>query len=492
MTDTKPLTRKIKLGVYVPNTITVDKERKEYKDFVWKLLRNCARQNFEWHNLLVNKLIEIDSQLSVNLVDDQEFIELRNDYYYNRDNKKIRNKFYTYIKNKRNELVNLYGGKNLHGFIYKYLTQYIKNTPNDLVYLNSYSYCAISKNVVDKYGYDYYEVNMGKRLIANYKINQPIPINIKSQPKPDENGNMIKSLGKSWFNKYDDNYTFSFKSIKNHNIELFLIFGRDKSNNRAIIDRIYDNDSNYKLCDSKIQIVDNEIYLLMSFKQFVEPIKNLDPNKVLGVDLGLKFAAYVATNNTNERKPIADKEFALTEVRKRIEKDRRIAQKNSIFAKSGHGRKRKLKALNNRRECERNYRDYFNHEVSKNIINTAIKYGCGKINVEDLSKIPLKIKNKKVLRYWSYFDLLTKIEYKAGIAGIEFEKVNPAYTSQICSKCGEIGKRPRQETFICTNPKCGLFEKKINADANAAVNIAKNINKNIDGKDIKFKDLAKF
>ena len=45
-----------------------------------------------------------------------------------------------------------------------------------------------------------------------------------------------------------------------------------------------------------------------------------------------------------------------------------------------------------------------------------------------------------------------------------------AYTSQTCSRCGNIDKENRQtqEKFECT--KCGL---KLNADHNASINIAK-------------------
>ena len=47
-----------------------------------------------------------------------------------------------------------------------------------------------------------------------------------------------------------------------------------------------------------------------------------------------------------------------------------------------------------------------------------------------------------------------------------------AYTSQTCSRCGNIDKENRQtqETFVCT--KCGF---KLNADHNAAINIARSI-----------------
>ena len=75
-----------------------------------------------------------------------------------------------------------------------------------------------------------------------------------------------------------------------------------------------------------------------------------------------------------------------------------------------------------------------------------------------------------ILRIWSYYELQSMVEYKADRIGIKVRYVNPAYTSQTCSKCGNIDKENRQtqEKFICT--KCG-FE--LNADHNASINIAK-------------------
>jgi IS605 OrfB family transposase len=471
------LTRKIKLGIYIPSNINSEKERKEYKDFAYNIIRNVNNQNFYIHNLLVKKLIEIDSIIENNLNIDKNYIQIRNNYFLNKkdsNNKKI---YFEYIKQyKENYIEIFYGKKNVASHIYQYMTEYLKSLSPESNYVNSYTYCAISKNVCKKYEEDYFDVNLGKKNIAFYKNNQPIPINIKAPITIEEDGSKCKSLGKFWFNKYDNDYTFKFKSVKNHNLELFLIFGKDKSNNRVMMDRIFDNDPNYKLCDSKIQIKDNEIYLLLSIKQFnIEPLKNLDPNKILGVDLGIKCAAYIATNNSFEHKQIGDKKFVLMKTKNAIEKNKRIIQKNSIFSKGGHGVKRKTEKLNDIRDYEKRFRNTFNHQVSSEIINYAIKWSCGQINVEDLSQIPLKEKNNKILRNWAYFDLLSKIEYKAKKNGILFNKVNPAYTSQTCSVCGEKGIRPKQDTFICVNSNCINHNIPVNADYNAAVNIAKKI-----------------
>ena len=62
------------------------------------------------------------------------------------------------------------------------------------------------------------------------------------------------------------------------------------------------------------------------------------------------------------------------------------------------------------------------------------------------------------------------IKYKAEREGIEVRFINPAYTSQTCSKCGHVHRdnRQTQSQFKCV--ECG-FE--LNADHNASINIAR-------------------
>ena len=85
--------------------------------------------------------------------------------------------------------------------------------------------------------------------------------------------------------------------------------------------------------------------------------------------------------------------------------------------------------------------------------------------MEDLSG---KSDQDKFLDRWSFFDLQTKIKYKAEEAGIKVVTVNAAHTSQRCSKCGHIDKGNRDGCiFKCL--ECG-FEA--DADYNASQNIA--------------------
>jgi putative transposase len=66
----------------------------------------------------------------------------------------------------------------------------------------------------------------------------------------------------------------------------------------------------------------------------------------------------------------------------------------------------------------------------------------------------------------AFVQLQAMIENRAKKAGIPVVYVDPAFTSQRCSRCGEIGSR-RRKKFEC--PHCGYEE---HADVNAAFNIA--------------------
>jgi transposase len=73
-----------------------------------------------------------------------------------------------------------------------------------------------------------------------------------------------------------------------------------------------------------------------------------------------------------------------------------------------------------------------------------------------------------VLHSWAFFQLRAFIAYKAALAGVRVVLVNPAYTSQTCSRCGhrEQANRRSQARFLCV--QCGYA---CHADLNAAENI---------------------
>jgi putative transposase len=130
------------------------------------------------------------------------------------------------------------------------------------------------------------------------------------------------------------------------------------------------------------------------------------------------------------------------------------------------GKYRKVKQLKNRES--RIVRD-INHKISKKIVDNAYENGYG-IKLEELKGIRNNKKQAKSFRYslnsWSFYQLQTMIEYKAKLLGVPIAYIDPAYTSQSCSRCGHIGYR-NGKNFQC--PSCGHVE---HADVNAAFNIA--------------------
>ncbi len=109
-----------------------------------------------------------------------------------------------------------------------------------------------------------------------------------------------------------------------------------------------------------------------------------------------------------------------------------------------------------------------NHKVSRAVVDYA-KLHRSAIVLENLKGISKKGKAKRYVQksQWSFYQLETYIKYKAALLGIPVYYVDPAYTSQKCSRCGSINK-PVGKQYKCS--KCGHFDHR---DANAAFNISK-------------------
>lgn len=128
---------------------------------------------------------------------------------------------------------------------------------------------------------------------------------------------------------------------------------------------------------------------------------------------------------------------------------------------------KKLKACKRR---ESNITKDLNHKISRKIVNYAKENVCG-IKLEKLEGIRQRTKQAKSsfkysLNSWAYYQLQTFVEYKAQLAGVPVAYIEPAYTSQRCHRCGQLGDR-NGKSFKC--PHCGYTS---HADSNAAWNIA--------------------
>lgn len=123
----------------------------------------------------------------------------------------------------------------------------------------------------------------------------------------------------------------------------------------------------------------------------------------------------------------------------------------------------KLKRKQSRRTA------YENHKVSKSVVDYATLHRRAVV-LEQLDNV--RAKDSKIRRYteksqWAFAQLDSMLKYKCALRGIPLLYVNPAYTSQTCSRCGSIHK-PNGKQFHCLT--CGRTEHR---DANAAFNISR-------------------
>lgn len=372
------------------------------------------------------------------------------------------------VKNKKKDFLQCSKQNSTYQLVSK---EFLKYIPAEILTdLNQY--------VQNNYNNNKREVKSGERALSTYKKGMGIPFSIKLESGLrlfiKENGIYLK-----WFKLNNDR--------KEKEILFRLEFGKDASNNRCIVERLIESDrqqkkkgEDYIANNSSIKLVKNgkntRIFLLLSIDI---PAKKqvLDKDVVLGVDLGIKCPLYLAINkNDNFKMQIGDIEHFHNQ-RTMFQKRFKSLQK-LMCTQGGHGRKKKLEPLEKLKEKERNWVHTQNHVYSREVIKQALKQNAGTIHMESLKDFGkgkegyVKDEYKYLLRYWSYYELQSMIAYKAKLEGIEVKYIDPAYTSQACSYCGERGERKKQEEFVCTNPQCKRRGEKINADFNAARNIA--------------------
>jgi putative transposase len=112
-----------------------------------------------------------------------------------------------------------------------------------------------------------------------------------------------------------------------------------------------------------------------------------------------------------------------------------------------------------------------NHTIAKTLVAKVV--GTRKaLALEDLTGIRERGTVRREQRYerhsWAFSQLRTFLTYTAAQASVPVYLVDPAYTSQRCSRCGytDPANRQSQSSFKCR--QCGFC---CHADYNAAMNI---------------------
>lgn len=259
---------------------------------------------------------------------------------------------------------------------------------------------------------------MWARSLRSYKSNMPVPYQAKRFANLHfaeyTNGNGEKREG-------------CFFTLTG--IPMQMRFGRDRSGNRTIVERVADGD--YKMCTSSLQFDGKKIFLLLCVDVPKKEVK-LDAKKILfaylDVDVPIRCTTDVRAAKEYDSGmkwfEIGTKEEFLYR-RRQIQEFVRRCQINNKYSTGGKGRKKKCQALEHWHEKELNYVGTKLHMYSRMLVDVAMKHKCGKIVLVNQKEREEKAKEENMrgepflLRNWSYYGLKDKIKYKSRMVGIE-------------------------------------------------------------------------
>ncbi len=207
--------------------------------------------------------------------------------------------------------------------------------------------------------------------------------------------------------------------------------------------------------------------------------KRIDINNIktiIGVDLGINNVAIMcAVDISKVSKEHIEKNISLKDL-----PNSKILKFKYVSGFSNNHKMKHLKKLENKRRKIRkdvghrreNLKEFTNHRVSHIISEFASQFPNAIVIFESGLA---RLKNLT----WSPADVRTKCDYKLSRYGIKTFDIYPAYTSQICHRCGAIGIREKGTVhFKCPSCNLGVGSNpasiigQYNADGNASVNIA--------------------
>lgn len=358
--------------------------------------------------------------------------------------------------------------------------------------ISTHTFANSIKESIDKFKNDRSQILKGEISMPTYRRDGSFPVRttqIRNLSKVDSKNYHVdlSLLSTSYVKKWRDEVKEKNEKLKKDGkepyapsipmktqIPITLMTGKGAY---EILDRIISGE--YKMCDSRItQDRKGRYYLSLCYSFVLEKKDKLNPNNILGVDLGVAVPAYIATNYDGwykqaigDAEHIRNFETQMTKRKRSLQRSRKWAGDGSL----GHGVKTRIKPLDKLSGKIARFKEHHNHVWSRFIVEQAVKMDCGRIQMEDLSGVS---NDSNFLKTWTYYQLQQMIEYKAKEYGIEVVKVDPKYTSSRCNKCGIIHTkenkkewRPSQDQFKCT--LCDWGHKFfVNADWNASLNIS--------------------
>ena len=240
------------------------------------------------------------------------------------------------------------------------------------------------------------EYRRGERSLDNFRRDMGFPFSME----------LVSGL------RYElEKKAFCFSLFK---IPFRTYLGKDFTDKRKLLEHVVAGDT--KLCTSHIKLQEGKIFWLAVFEMEQED-HDLHPGVIAEASLSLEYPIVVKIGTA--RLTIGSKEEFLYR-RLAIQKARHRAQRGATYSRSGKGVKRKLKAVERFRKKESNYVHHRLHLYSRRLIDFCVKHKAGTlVLLHQEDKMGIAEAEGFVLRNWSYYELLTKIKYKAKKAGIE-------------------------------------------------------------------------
>ena len=218
------------------------------------------------------------------------------------------------------------------------------------------------------------------------------------------------------------------------------------------VDLIVKRNSNKKIRD--------KFYITISL-EFEKTIHELsyDKENCIGIDFGLKPHNLMTLSDGE----FIQYPFSISKLEEEASKKKSRATRGSTLRHLSNRQKKKLQLANKLTEHISNKKKDFIHNLTRDLER---KYNV--IIIEDFkSKFVMEAEQgyiRKLAHQAAIAKLVETLEYKLGNRLI---KVDPAYTSKMCSKCKNINRDFKtEEIYKCD--KCGLI---IDRDKNAALNI---------------------
>ncbi|MDQ1096946.1 MULTISPECIES: hypothetical protein [Chryseobacterium] len=357
--STMTLTRKIQLLIDLPS---------DQKNEIWEKLYRYQNRCFRAANLIASHLYV------------QEMIK---DFFYLTEEVQYK------LADEKKDQMGMFDRSKTNSTARMVFDRFKGEIPTDILgSLNNTIQSTFSKNKADYW--------QGTKSLRNYKIDIPIPL-------------PVKCISKMRYDEETKAFCFNMFAIP---VKTYL--GKDYTDKRVIMERLLKEE--IKLCTSQIQLEDRKIFWLAVF-EFEKEEHLLKPEIIAEASLSLEHPIVAKANNV--RINIGSKEEFLYR-RLAIQANQKRIHEGIAYARSGNGVKRKQKALHKTVNMESRYVSHRLHLYSRQLIDFCIRQQAGTLilkNQED--KIGIAKEKQFVLRNWSYYELQTKIKYKAEKAGIE-------------------------------------------------------------------------